>query len=69
MTIKDECRKVERVDVQILQRLAKQLGTACHKCKSTNLESKTGTFGNYLKCRKCGANTSWQRIRNRIGNP
>lgn len=56
------CQKIERVDVQTLQRLAQHLGVACHKCKGTNLESKTGAFGNYLKCRKCGANKSWQSI-------
>jgi very-short-patch-repair endonuclease len=59
------CRKVERVDVQTLKRLAERLGASCYKCKGTNLESATGRFGNYLKCRDCGANNSWQGVRER----
>ena len=45
------CKKVERVDVQTLQRLAERLGVTCYQCKGTNLESQSGKFGNYLKCR------------------
>jgi len=63
------CKKVERVDVQTLQRLAERLGATCHQCKGANLESKTGKFGNYLKCRDDGANNSWQGISERIGKP
>jgi hypothetical protein len=61
------CRKVERVDAQTLKRLAERLGASCYKCKGTNLESATGRFGNYLKCRDCGANNSWQGVRERTG--
>jgi hypothetical protein len=62
------CRKVERVDVQTLKRLAERLSASCYQCKGTNLESATGSFGNYLKCRDCGANNSWQGVRERLGS-
>jgi transcription elongation GreA/GreB family factor/very-short-patch-repair endonuclease len=61
------CKKVERVDVQTLQRLAERLGATCYQCKGTNLESKSGKFGNYLRCRDDGANNSWQGVNERIG--
>ena len=61
------CKKVERVDVQTLQRLAERLGVTCYQCKGTKLESQSGKFSNYLKCRDDGANNSWQRISERIG--
>ena len=60
------CKKVERVDVQTLQRLAERLGASCWKCKAKNLQSLTGSLGNYLRCRDCGENNSWQGIRERI---
>jgi transcription elongation GreA/GreB family factor/very-short-patch-repair endonuclease len=61
------CNKKERVDVQILQRLAERLGASCYQCGSTNLESVTGKFGNFLWCRDDRANNSWQGVRDRIG--
>ena len=61
------CNKKERVDVQTLQRLSERLGASCYQCNGTNLETLTGKFGNYLKCRDCGANNSWQGISERIG--
>ena len=63
------CKNVERVDVQTLQRLAERLGVTCYQCKSTSLESQSGKFSNYLKCRDDGANNSWQGISERIGKP
>jgi hypothetical protein len=69
MCASDGCRKVERIDVQILQRLVERLGVTCYQCKGTNLESQSGKFSNYLKCRDDGANNSWQRISERIGKP
>jgi transcription elongation GreA/GreB family factor len=61
------CNKKERVDVQTLQRLAERLGAVCRNCKGTNLQSLTGSFGNYLRCRDCHENNSWQGVRERIG--
>ncbi len=61
-----ECKKVERADVQTLQRLAERLGVTCYQCKLTNLESKSGKFSNYLKCRNDGANNSWQAVSDRL---
>lgn len=61
------CNKKERVDVQTLQRLAERLGASCRQCKGTNLQSLTGTFGNYLRCRDCRENNSWQGVSDRIG--
>ena len=61
------CNKKERVDVQTLQRLAARLGASCRQCKGTNLQSLTGSFGNYLRCRDCLENTSWQGVSERIG--
>jgi len=63
------CKKVERVDVQTLQRLADRLGVTCYQCKSTNFESQSGKFSNYLKCRIDGTNNSWQGISERIEKP
>ena len=63
------CKKVERVDVRTLQRLAERLAISCYQCKGINLETLTGRFGNYLKCRDCGASNSWQGISERIGKP
>jgi len=58
------CNKVERVDMQTLQRLAESLRVTCRNrtCKSTRLSSVQGPLGNYLKCRDCGENTSWQFV-------
>jgi transcription elongation GreA/GreB family factor/very-short-patch-repair endonuclease len=61
------CKKVERVDVKTLQRLSERLAVSCYQCEGINLELLTGRFGNYLKCRDCGANNSWQGISQRIG--
>jgi very-short-patch-repair endonuclease len=61
------CNKVERVDVQTLQRLAERLPATCRNCDSTGLTSLQGPFGNYLKCRNCGESNSWQGISERIG--
>ncbi len=61
------CNKKERVDVQTLQRLAERLDASCRQCKGTNLQSLTGSFGNYLRCRDCRENTSWQGVSERIG--
>jgi transcription elongation GreA/GreB family factor/very-short-patch-repair endonuclease len=61
------CKKVERVDVQTLQRLAERLPATCRNCNGTNLTSLQGPIGNYLKCRDCGANNSWQGVSERIG--
>jgi hypothetical protein len=62
------CRKFERVDVEMLQRLSDRLGISCYQCKSINLRSQTGKFSNYLKCHRCDTNNSWQRISERMGN-
>ena len=56
------CNKVERVDVQTLQRLAESLRLTCRKCNSTLVVSIKGALGNFLKCRDCGENTSWQFV-------
>ena len=58
------CNKVERVDVETLQRLAKSLRVTCRKCNRTGLASLRGEgpLGNYLKCRNCGENTLWQFV-------
>jgi hypothetical protein len=56
------CKKVERVDVHTLQRLADRLGVTCYQCNGTHLVSLQGPISNYLKCRDDGANTSWQAI-------
>ena len=61
------CKKAERVDVQTLQRLANRLSVTCYQCNGTNLESQSGKFSNYLKCRDDGANNSWKGICDRIG--
>jgi hypothetical protein len=61
------CKKVERVDVQTLQRLADRLEVTCFRCKGKKLESQSGKFSNYLKCRDDGENNSWQEISKRIG--
>jgi transcription elongation GreA/GreB family factor/very-short-patch-repair endonuclease len=66
MCTNGECKKVGRVDVQTLQRLAERLGVTCYQCKGKNLESQTGRFSNYLKCRDDGANNSWQGISERM---
>jgi transcription elongation GreA/GreB family factor/very-short-patch-repair endonuclease len=60
------CNKKERVEVQTLQRLAERLGASCRRCKGTNLQSLTGSFGNYLRCRDCRENNSWQGVSERI---
>ncbi|MFI5394344.1 MAG: AAA domain-containing protein [Candidatus Binatia bacterium] len=60
------CEKVERVDVQTLQRLAERLSATCYQCKGTNLKSTGGPFSNYLRCRDDGANNSWQTLVERI---
>jgi hypothetical protein len=67
MCTRGQCRKVERVDVQTLQSLAERLHLTCYQCRGTNLESQTGRFSNYLKCRDDGANNSWQGISERLG--
>ncbi len=56
------CKQVERVDVQTLQRLAQRLRVTCRKCNTAGLTSVKGPLGNYLKCRDCGENTSWQFV-------
>lgn len=56
------CNKVERVDIQTLQRLAENLRLTCRKCSSASLISVKGPLGNFLKCRDCGENTSWQFV-------
>jgi very-short-patch-repair endonuclease len=56
------CNKVERVDIQSLQRLAENLRLTCRKCSSASLISVKGSLGNFLKCRECGENTSWQFV-------
>jgi len=56
------CNKVERVDVQTLQRLAESLRLTCRKCNSTLVVSIKGALGNFLKCRDCGENSSWQYV-------
>ena len=61
------CRKIERVDVLTLKLLAARLKASCYECKGYNLDSATGRFGNYLKCSDCGANNSWQGVRERAG--
>jgi very-short-patch-repair endonuclease len=61
------CKKIERVDVQTLQRLVERLGVTCFRCKGSHLESQTGRFSNYLKCRNCGTSNSWQGISEKIG--
>jgi transcription elongation GreA/GreB family factor/very-short-patch-repair endonuclease len=60
------CKWAERVDVQILQRLADHLFATCYQCKGTNLASTHGRFSNYLKCRDDGANNSWEQLSERI---
>jgi very-short-patch-repair endonuclease len=62
-----DCKKVDRVDVPTLKRLAERLGASCYQCKGINLETSTGRFGNYLKCRDCDASNSWQGVSERIG--
>ena len=62
------CNKFERVDIQTLQRIADRLGVTCFRCKGANLSSQTGKFSNYLRCRDCDTNNSWQRASERIGN-
>lgn len=62
----NECRKVERVDTETLQRLAERLSAICYSCNGGALKSVVGRFGNYLKCRSCGANNSWQGLNERI---
>ncbi len=46
------CNKVERVDMQTLQRLAKSLRVTCRNriCNSAGIISVQGPLGNYLKC-------------------
>ncbi len=61
-----ECKKVERADTETLQRLAERLSAVCYSCKGGPLKSAVGPFGNYLKCRNCGANNSWQVVSERI---
>lgn len=61
-----ECKKVERVATETLQRLAERLSAACYSCKGGPLKSAAGPFGNYLRCRNCGANNSWQVVSERI---
>ncbi len=58
------CNKVERVDVQTLQRLIESLRITCRKCSGAGLASLPGQaqLGNYLRCRDCGENTSWQFV-------
>jgi hypothetical protein len=56
------CNKTERVDGQTLQRLVAKLGLTCRKCDVRALTSLQGPLGNYLKCGKCGENTSWQFV-------
>jgi len=61
-----ECKKVERVETETLQRLAERLSAVCYSCKGGPLKSVVGPFGNYLRCRNCGANNSWQVVSERI---
>jgi len=61
-----ECKKVERVATETLQRLAERLSAVCYSCKGGPLKSAAGPFGNYLRCRNCGANNSWQVVSERI---
>ncbi|MGE5306570.1 MAG: AAA domain-containing protein [Alphaproteobacteria bacterium] len=61
------CKKVTRIEAQALRRLAERLKAPCYQCKSVNLDTSTGKFGNYLKCRDCGSNNSWQGISERLG--
>jgi hypothetical protein len=58
------CNKVERVEMQTLQRLAKSLRVTCRNrnCNSTGIINVQGPLGNYLKCQDCGENTSWQYV-------
>ena len=56
------CNKVERVDMQTLQRLAKSLRVTCRNCNSAGIINVQGPLGNYLKCQDCGENTSWQYV-------
>ncbi len=61
-----ECKKIERVDRESLQRLAERLSATCYSCDSGALRSAFGQLGNYLKCQNCGANNSWQGLNERI---
>jgi very-short-patch-repair endonuclease len=56
------CNKVEPIDMQTLQRLAKNLRFSCRNCRAAGLISLNGPLGNYLKCVDCGENTSWQFV-------
>jgi hypothetical protein len=44
---KPQCAKVDRFDVEILQRLAASLQLTCRNCKSANLISVKGSLGNF----------------------
>jgi len=61
-----ECKKVERVATETLQRLAERLSAVCYSCKGGPLKSAAGPFGNYLRCQNCGASNSWQGVGERV---
>jgi very-short-patch-repair endonuclease len=61
------CKNIGRIEVQTLQRLADRLGIRCYQCNGRNLESHSGKFSNYLKCRDDGANNSWKAGCERLG--
>jgi very-short-patch-repair endonuclease/transcription elongation GreA/GreB family factor len=61
-----DCKKIEHVDRDSLQRLAERLSATCYSCESGALKNAVGRLGNYLKCQNCGANNSWQGLSERI---
>jgi very-short-patch-repair endonuclease len=63
-----ECKKAQRVDADILQRLADRLMASCFSCTSGKLKSTAKPYGNILLCQNpdCGRNNSWQGISDRI---
>jgi very-short-patch-repair endonuclease len=61
------CGRAERIAKHILELLARRLAARCYQpaCNGS-LTSMQGPYSNYLKCEKCGSNSSWKGLGERL---
>jgi hypothetical protein len=62
------CSQSQRVDVDLLQRLADTLGALCFSCATGKLKSEAMEYANLLKCLNpdCGSTNSWRGVSDRL---
>lgn len=65
-----KCGQKTRVDLSLLQQLARTLRVTCYSCHGESLESReakwTKGWGSFLSCTSCGSKNYWDNVNDRL---